>query len=223
MTRWARAIVAIGLAWLAGVAAATVLEPSRAAMLTAPDATPPARTGPGRRCSCPTSGGNRALTCGRAITWYRIDFDYSPAGSRRALGAVSAVSRPTAARSGSTARWLAACRESSDTVHVRWARPHLVTLPASLLHPGSNEVMVRAALPPDGAVVGFPRPGIGPQAELQPVYERRFFWVNITPYITAAMCLLVAGLRPLHLVAAPQSKCCTACSAWRPGCGAFAH
>jgi hypothetical protein len=43
VTAWARAIVAIGLAWLAGLAAAAVLEPPRAAMLTAEDATPPAR------------------------------------------------------------------------------------------------------------------------------------------------------------------------------------
>ena len=82
--------------------------------------------------------------------------------------------------------------DNTTASHVRWARPHLVSLPSSLLRPGRNELAVRTALPRGGAAVGFPRAGIGPQAELAPLYERRFFWVNTAPLITASLCLLVA-------------------------------
>jgi signal transduction histidine kinase len=193
VTRWARAIFTIGLAWLAGVAAAAVLEPSRAAMLTAPDAAPPARDKSWQEVPLPDIWRQSRPGVRPATTWYRIDFDYSPG---RQPGEPWALYLPYLSDGGQV--WVngapaGGIRESSDTVHIRWARPHLVTLPASLLHPGSNELAVRAALPQDGAAVGFPRPGIGPQAQLQPIYERRFFWVNTTPEITAAVCLLVAG------------------------------
>jgi signal transduction histidine kinase len=193
VTGWARAVIAIGLAWLAGVAAAAVLEPSRAAMLTAPDATPPARGKAWQEVSLPDIWRQSHPGVRPATTWYRIDFDYFPG---RQPGEPWALYLPYLSDGGQV--WVngapaGSIRESSEAVHIRWARPHLVTLPASLLHSGTNEVAVRVALPQDGAAVGFPRPGIGPQAELQPIYERRFFWVNTTPQITAAVCLLVAG------------------------------
>jgi signal transduction histidine kinase len=193
VTRSARALLAIGLAWWAGVAAAAVLEPSRAAMLTAPDATPPARDKAWQEVSLPDIWRQSRPGVRPATTWYRIDFDYSPG---RQPGEPWALYLPYLSDGGQV--WVNGApagrvRESSDAVHVRWARPHLVTLPASLLRPGTNELAVRAALPQDGAAVGFPRPGIGPLAQLQPVYERRFFWVNTTPQITAAVCLLVSG------------------------------
>ena len=71
--------------------------------------------------------------------------------------------------------------------------PHFAPLPNTLLHPGSNQLMVRAALPPPGPSMNMPRLGIGPEAELRPLYDRRFFWLSVTPYITAVICLLVAA------------------------------
>jgi len=34
---------------------------------------------------------------------------------------------------------------------------------------------------------------IGPEAELRPLYDRRFFWLTTTPYITAVICILAAA------------------------------
>ncbi|HXD39072.1 MAG TPA: ATP-binding protein [Ramlibacter sp.] len=193
MRRWARAILAIGLACLAGVAPAAVQEPSHAAMLTAPDAAPPARAQSWQEVPLPDIWRQARPGVRPATTWYRIDFDYAPG---RQPGEPWALYLPYLSDGGQV--WVngapaGSVRESSETIHIRWARPHLVTLPASLLRPGSNELAVRVALPQDGAAVGFPRPDIGPLAQLQPIYERRFFWVNTTPQITAAVCLLVSG------------------------------
>lgn len=162
-------------------------------MLTAPDAAPPARAQSWQEVPLPDIWRQARPGVRPATTWYRIDFDYAPG---RQPGEPWALYLPYLSDGGQV--WVngapaGSVRESSETIHIRWARPHLVTLPASLLRPGSNELAVRVALPQDGAAVGFPRPDIGPLAQLQPIYERRFFWVNTTPQITAAVCLLVSG------------------------------
>jgi signal transduction histidine kinase len=82
--------------------------------------------------------------------------------------------------------------ENTEHERVRWARPHLVALPPALLRPGGNELMVRAAAPPPAASLRFPRVLIGPLDELTPMQDRRFFWISVTPQITASVSLLVA-------------------------------
>jgi signal transduction histidine kinase len=84
-------------------------------------------------------------------------------------------------------------QENSPQAHVRWIRPHLVQLPSALLKPGQNELLVRAGQPAPGASLRFPRLLVGPEAELRPLFDQRFFWVSITPAITATVCLLVAA------------------------------
>jgi signal transduction histidine kinase len=83
----------------------------------------------------------------------------------------------------------------SDAEHkVRWERPHLVPFPPLLLHPGMNEVAVRAGSGRERTVLRFPQLSVAPQAELQGEYDRRLFWVRTTPQITVVVCLLGAGL-----------------------------
>jgi signal transduction histidine kinase len=186
-------VAAIALALFAGLAAAGVLEPAQALMLTAPDATPPAADRAWQRVSLPDIWRDSRPAVPPAVSWYRVDFDYPDSWKS---GESWALYLPYFYDGGQV--WLngspvAHLTENSDRVHVRWARPHLVPLPDALLRSGTNELMVRAALPRAGASINLPRLGIGPQAQLAPWYERRFFWVSTTPYITAAMCLLVSA------------------------------
>jgi signal transduction histidine kinase len=172
---------------------AAVLEPSHGSMLTAPDAAPPARDRAWQTVPLPDIWRRSRPGVQPADTWYRMDFDFSE-GPQPAEP--WALYLPYLYDGGEV--WLNGAlagrvTQKSRLVHIRWARPHLVTLPSSLLRAGRNEVAVRTALPRGGAAVGFPRPGIGPQAELSPLYERRFFWVNTAPLITASLCLLVSG------------------------------
>lgn len=184
---------AIALALCAGLAQATVLEPAQALMLTAPDTTPPAADRAWQRVSLPDIWRQSRPTVPPAVSWYRVDFDYrddSKSGESWALYLPYFYDGGQVWLNGSPVAHLT---ENSDLVHVRWARPHFVPLPDALLHSGANELMVRAALPRAGASINLPRLGIGPQAQLRPWYERRFFWVSITPYITAATCLMVSA------------------------------
>jgi signal transduction histidine kinase len=187
----AAALIAL-IAWTAGgagVGAATV-EPRQADMLTAPDATPP---GPGRdwrTVPLPDVWRHARPEVEPEDTWYRLRFDYpQPAATDEAW----ALYLPYLYDGGKV--WLngtpvTRVEESSHDFRVRWAGPHLLTLTPSALRPGTNELAVRTALPREGAAVGFPRPVVGPLAELLPLYERREFWVTIMPEITFAVCLL---------------------------------
>ena len=112
--------------------------------------------------------------------------------------------------------------ENTEGLHVRWIRPHFAPLPDTLLHPGSNRLMVRAALPPPGPSMNMPRLGIGPEAELRPLYDRRFFWLSITPYITAVICLLVAAF-VLFIWWRRRSEVLYGLFGLAAGCGAFAR
>jgi signal transduction histidine kinase len=191
--RPARLLAAALLAWCAGLAAASVQEPSRVLMLTAPDETPPAADRPWQPVALPDIWRHSRPTVPPATTWYRIDFSY-PAG--QAALESWAMYLPYLVSGGRI--WLngapvARIEENSPEARVRWARPHLVPLPDTLLRAGDNQLLVRAPQPPDGTSIYMPRLGVGPLDELRPLHDRRFFWVSTTPYITAAVCLLVAA------------------------------
>jgi signal transduction histidine kinase len=122
--------------------------------------------------------------------WYRMAFDH-PAGEAQPWAAFF----PYLYDGGEV--WLngalvAQIAENDGELHVRWTRPHLVSLPPALLRPGRNELLLRAARPPAGASLRIPRASVGPLADVAPLHERRFFWLSITPEITAAVCLLVS-------------------------------
>lgn len=82
--------------------------------------------------------------------------------------------------------------ESTPTLRVRWERPHLIPLPAGLVHPGSNRIAIRVGALTEPGVRHVPRVAIGPEAELRPRADRRTFWVRTMPQITVVVCLLVS-------------------------------
>ena len=190
VARWLLfAVLALG----GGFAAATVQEPEQVSLLAAPDATPPAADRAWQPASLPDLWRRSRPDAARSVAWYRTDFDY-PANEKSLQP--WALYLPFLTYGGQI--WLngspvAQLAENTEHVHIRWIRPHLVPLPNTLLRPGRNELMVRAALPPPGPSMNMPRLAVGPQAELQPLYDRRFFWLSTTPYITAVICLLVSA------------------------------
>ncbi|MET0541844.1 MAG: ATP-binding protein [Variovorax sp.] len=85
-------------------------------------------------------------------------------------------------------------QESTPTLRVRWERPHLVTLPRSLLREGDNDLAIRAAATPARNVRRFPVVTVAPRSELLSRYDRRLFWVRTMPQITVVVCLLMAAI-----------------------------
>jgi signal transduction histidine kinase len=186
MRSWLLVLAAMFAPW----AGARVQEPAQAAMLSVPQLAPPASDAPWQPVALPDLWRKSRPQAVPVDTWYRIAFDVpgTPAGAW-------AVSFPYLYDGGEV--WLngallAQIPGNTTEVRVRWARPHLVTLPPALLHAGANELQVRLAQPPQRASMRFPRPRIGPLAEVERQHDRRFFWVSITPQITAMVCLLVS-------------------------------
>jgi signal transduction histidine kinase len=193
LVRRARAwMAAVATALACVMAGAAVLEPAEALLLPAADTAPPAADRAWQRVALPDLWHRSRPQAPRSVAWYRVDFQFP----EKDAGQPWAVYLPYLAYGGQI--WLndelvAQLPENSPQAHVRWIRPHLAALPRTLLHPGDNQLLVRAALPPPGPAMNMPRLGIGPLAELAGLYERRFFWLSVTPYITAAVCLLVAA------------------------------
>jgi signal transduction histidine kinase len=187
--RWASLALVCLLAG-AGTALAGVQEPARALMLTDAAMTPPDAAQPWQAVSLPDLWGKSRPHVLPSATWYRIAFDH-PAQAPDAW----AVLFPYLYDGGQV--WLNGALveripENTPQAHVRWARPHLVSLPPALLRPGANELVVRAAQPPEGSSLRFPRVRIGSHGELSAQFDRRFFWVSVTPQITATVCMLVS-------------------------------
>ena len=169
---------------------AAVQEVSAAQVSTDSSRTPPAVDAAWQGVTLPDLWRKSRPGAAAAPAWYRVSFEM-PSGPPQAWAAFF----PFLYEGGEV--WLNGgllqqIPENTPETHVRWTRPHLVVLPPSLLRSGTNELLVRVAQPPAGSAVRFPRTSLGPLAEVEPLHDRRLFWVSTTPQITAAVCLLVS-------------------------------
>lgn len=118
------------------------------------------------------------------MVWYRVEFEL-PDETHDALWALYL---PYLYRGGEV--WLdgvhvATMQQATAARWVSWERPHLLPLPISVLRPRRNVLLLRVAGVGNGTMLTHvPRMEIGPQAELQPSFDRRFFWVRTVPWIT---------------------------------------
>ena len=92
-------------------------------------------------------------------------------------------------------------------VGARCYRPHLVTLPRSLLRPGTNELSLDVAgHAPPGVVsrqraAGLSAVEVGPLSQLRPRFERQWFWTEtVAQLVCALMGALGLGLLGLSAV-----------------------
>ena len=123
-------------------------------------------------------------------SWFRIRFDGSAD-----LQEPAAIYLPYLYGGGDF--WLngvhvATVPGSTDRLRVRWERPHLLPLPASAVHAGRNELLVRARRPATTTGLRFPRVMLGPLAELDGVHDRRMFWARTAPQATVVACLIAS-------------------------------
>lgn len=189
MKRWVLACFLLLCASASPWAAAAIQEPAQAQMLTSAQRTPPAAEAPWSAVTLPDPWRKSRPEARPAATWYQVSFEAPAAPGSWA------VLFPYLHDGGEV--WLnGALLEqipgNTPQLHVRWARPHLVILPPALLRSGVNLLQVRLGDPPPRASMRFPQPRIGPLGEVGAQYDRRFFWVSITPQITASVCLLAS-------------------------------
>jgi len=191
--RWAcsRAWLAAFAALLALCAAAHAqpVRPRQADLVLSPALLPPPPTAPWQRVDLPYATRD-------ATAWYRVQFNAGEAKTDQ----LWAVYLPYLYRGGRlflNGTPLASIQETSADLVIRWERPHLVTIPAPSLRPGTNELMIRipaTAVSPDH----MPLLQIGPYIDLLPAYQSRLFWVGTMPQFTVLSCLIV-GLLALFI------------------------
>lgn len=120
--------------------------------------------------------------------WYRVPFQARPS-----QGEPWMVYLPRLRDGGAlfvNGQLLATVREPGGGTWVRWMRPHAFVIPPNDLRDGENEFHVRVDVAsPDKTMSTV---WIGPEAELRPVYESRFFWAYTAAQITIAITLSMA-------------------------------
>jgi signal transduction histidine kinase len=189
--RWAccrRIVGALALLAATGwalVAHAVVVAPTRADILVSDQQAPPEEDDPRWRAVTPTHVERTA------VAWYRVRFDTEATGPSTMLylpflyggGRISVNGVP-----------VAEVTESSDALYVRWERPVLLPLPQGALRPRDNLLLIRAPAAHNSPTVILSRLQIGPQADLQPVFDRRLFVVRTLPVVTLVTGVVVGLL-----------------------------
>ncbi|VTU36981.1 sensor histidine kinase [Variovorax sp. RA8] len=182
------------LACLADGAAAALQSPRHAVVLSAPtvERTPPPPGAGWQPVTLPDDAGYSRPALARAPAWYRIGLDYPDDPARQLQWAVYVPYFYDGGEIWLNGSLIGSVAERSATVHARTYRPQTALLPASLLRPGYNELAIRA-MPSLDYPLRFPQVSVGPQDEIQPLHNRRLFWVRTVPELTVLVSLLVAG------------------------------
>ena len=81
---------------------------------------------------------------------------------------------------------------ATDTVQVRWYRPHLMLLPPALIHPGMNTLAIH--LSTRELLTSFGAVQIGSEEILRPHFNSLRFWEETIAEISTAICLLAGSL-----------------------------
>lgn len=193
---WLRRFAVVVLAALAlapAVAAANaplpISEPATAARIRSNTALPPGDALPWEPVALPDARRPALIGGQETAAWYRIEFDAAATDISRESWAAYIPYLRDGGRVFLNGRAIEHIAETSESLRVKWERPHLVSLPDNLLREGRNVLLVRTQPRLD---VGFPRLSFGPASELRRVQEWRSFWVLTLPQITIICCVLVS-------------------------------
>lgn len=137
------------------------------------------------------------------VATYRLSFDPPPGDDLLALYVERACAGLRVRLNGQ----LVGGSADLAAVGARCYRPHLVTLPRSLLRPRANELLLEVAgHAPPGVVsrqraAGLSAVEVGPLSQLQPRFERQWFWTEtVAELVCALMGALGLGLLGLSAV-----------------------
>jgi signal transduction histidine kinase len=188
------AVAMLLAACMAGSVHAALQEPRQASVFAAPEVprAPPPPDAAWEAVALPDDAGYSRPARAKAPAWYRIGFDYPDDPAREAQWAVYVPYFYDGGQLWLNGSLLAGVQENTDQVYARTYRPQMAVFPAPMLRPGRNELAIRVAAP-KGYPLRFPRVAVGPQAEIQPLHDRRLFWTRTVPELTVLVSVLVAG------------------------------
>ncbi len=176
LARWACcSLAALSFAARLGAAQAAPVEPMQAEVITSAQTDAPAPDDPRWKVVA------LADTQQADVAWYRVHFDADAADGFWMLYLPYLYGGGRVWLNGELAGEVP---QNSPTLRVRWERPLLLPLPAAALRPQGNVLLLRAVAAHQMDETLLPRLVLGPQAALQPAFDRRLFFVRTVPVVT---------------------------------------
>lgn len=166
-------------------AQAQVLRPLQAETVFTDSDNPPPAAAPWQVVDLPYSSD-------QPVAWYRIRFE-APDSTAESW----AIYLPYLVGGGRlllNGELITHIPEPSPTKVIRWLRPHLVLIPAGLLHAGRNELLLRIPMEPVARRGRIPLLAIGPQDQVLSEYDKRLFWVRTMSQFSALGTWIVGPL-----------------------------
>lgn len=117
------------------------------------------------------------------VAWYRVEFQSQPSDDA-GLWMLYLPYMYGGGRVWLNGEPVAAVLEGNAQRRVRWERPLLLPLPLSLLRDGANVLHLRPVSAQLSSSNGLAPIAIGTQDQLQPIFERRLFFVRTVPVVT---------------------------------------
>jgi signal transduction histidine kinase len=186
--------LAVILLWLLGSAAdAEVLSLSSGQMLKSPSLAPPSTATAWQDVVLPDEWRYQHGIADGTTLWYRFELDWPADAPRRS----AALYIPYLSNGGDwslNGQPLARLTATDHGYIVRWVRPHLIALPAELLHPGRNVLHLRTVVSRYGAAQQLPQLAVGEESLLRPQYDQRLFLVHTMPLIAVVATLIISAI-----------------------------
>lgn len=202
----ARQWAAAGLFWLlcllaAGLNAQTatpqILVPVQASMLVTESSLPPTQSAAWLPVSLPDNWAHRNFQPKPLPVWYRLDFIVPEAFDDQEAWSVYLPYLYDGGEVFLNGQPVAHIAQTTELVHVKWERPHLLALPYGAgsgrgLTAGRNVLHLRLNAPEPGVLLKIPMVNIGPAQALQKIYEQRLFLIRTVAQFTSAACFVAA-------------------------------
>ena len=178
--------------------ASKIIAPRSAQVLMMDRLYPPAAGEPWSAVMLPDNWVHRGFRPERVPAWYRLVFDVPEGFERQGAWAVYLPYLYDGGQLFLNGKLVAAIPEASETLRVKWERPHLLALPYGAaygngLNAGENVLHLRFNAPTFGASLRIPNVQIGPAQALQGVYEQRLFLIRTIAQFTAGACAATAA------------------------------
>ena len=174
-----------------------IIVPFNVSLLIADRLYPPPDSAQWMPVTLPDNWAHRGFRPERMPAWYRLEFDVPAEFDRQGAWAVYLPYLYDGGQLFLNEKLVAGIAETSDTMHVKWERPHLLALPYGAaygngLNAGRNVLHLRLNASATGVSLKIPQIQLGPAQALQALYEQRLFLIRTVAQFTSAACFATA-------------------------------
>ena len=177
--------------------ASDIIVPSSASLLLIDRSFPPPESAGWTQVSLPDNWAHRGFRPEPLPVWYRLEFEVPRDFEKQGAWSVYLPYLYDGGELFLNGKSVARIAEASETMRVKWERPHLLALPYGViygngLNAGSNVIHLRMNAPKPNVSLKIPQIRLGPAQVLQPIYEQRLFLIRTVAQVTSSACFATA-------------------------------